>query len=98
MTVYGDSEITDMTMGAMPMPFWVPSLGSTPGEREKPGQRPAKLQQQLAGKGVRKRTEVAQREEEGKGAKKSCYDPTQMPNSKVLLSCLDVRVLPMLLV
>lgn len=69
-------EITDVNMGTMPMPCREPSLGSTPGERERPGQVPAKLQQQLAGKGVRKRTEAAQREEEGKGAKKSCCDPT----------------------
>lgn len=76
-TMYGDTrEITDVNMGTMPVPCRVPSLGSTPGERERPGQGPAKLQQQRAAKGVRKRTEAAQREEEGKGAKKSCYNLT----------------------
>lgn len=72
--MYEDScEITDGDMGPCLHPE-----GTQPGctTGTVPEQGLAKLQQQLAGKGVRRTTETAQEEEEGKSAKKSCYDPT----------------------
>lgn len=58
----------------MPAPCRAPILGCT--TETVPQQGHAKLQQQLVGKGVRRRTEAAQEEEERKSAKKSGYDPT----------------------
>lgn len=72
--MYEDScEITNGDMGPCLHPE-----GTQPGctTGTVPEQGLAKLQQQLAGKGVRRTTETAQEEEEGKSAKKSCYDPT----------------------
>jgi len=90
-------EITDVHTGIVLTPCRVPSLGSTPGEREGPGQASAKPQQQLAGEAVRKRTAAAHSEEEGSGARRSCYDPTSTSNRQVLLSCPNVHVLPIAL-
>lgn len=71
-TTYGGScEITDVNMDSVPVHCRVPSLSSTLKKREKPGQGPAKLQQQLSGKGVGNRREAVGRE----GAEKPCYDP-----------------------
>lgn len=70
--MYEDScEITDVDMGPCLRPAEYPAWAALQDQCQNKG-----LQQELAGKGVRRRTETAQEEEEGKGAKKSCYDPT----------------------
>lgn len=64
----------------MPAPCRVSSLGCTTGVV--PEQGLAKLQEQLAGKGVRRRTEAAQEEEEGKGAKNLVMTPPKCPTAR----------------